>query len=94
MQILSEICTSDNEHVQKEVTRAFALLLRKFPQKNIIIFGAEHILQLFTSTKYADVAIACIETFHDISPLQFKVFDGVKYIKSLFKVLNTLTRFI
>jgi hypothetical protein len=69
------------------------LLLHKFPHKAVVLEAANGISTLFCRTASADVAIAAVECFRNLSPLQFMLFDGVKHIKKMLDVEKQLSRF-
>lgn len=84
---------AEDEQVQLECVKILKLLLTRFPKKEIIVASAESIALMFSSTAYADVAVACIESFKDLSILQYRLFDGGRFIRSMHSILPTLTRF-
>jgi len=69
------------------------LLLHKFPHKAVVLEAADGISTLFCRTASADVAIAAVECFRNLSPLQFMLFDGVKHVKKMLDVEKQLSRF-
>ena len=80
MELLKEISKSNNEQVQLESIKIFKLLLTRFPQKETILASAECISATFSSTTFVAVAVACIEAFKDMSPLQYRLFDGARFL--------------
>jgi hypothetical protein len=80
IEILSEISKSNCEQVQLESIKLFKLLLNRFPQKETILSSAECIAATFSTTAFVAVAVACIEAFKDMSPLQYRLFDGARFV--------------
>lgn len=73
--------------------KALQTLLTKFPQRDLVIQAAEHISKLFATTNFATVAVAALECFKGLSPLQARVFNGAKYVRDMYNVQHALARF-
>jgi hypothetical protein len=91
--LLYELCKAPVENVQLMCTKTLQLLLTKFPQRELVIQAAEQISKLFATTSFATVAVAALECFKGLSPLQAKVFNGAKYVREMYNVQSTLARF-
>jgi hypothetical protein len=91
--LLYELCKAPVENVQLMCTKTLQLLLTKFPQRDLVIQAAEQISKLFATTSFATVAVAALECFKGLSPLQAKVFNGAKYVREMYNVQSTLARF-
>jgi hypothetical protein len=91
--LLYELCKAPVENVQLMCTKTLQLLLTKFPQRDLVIQAAQQISKLFATTSFATVAVAALECFKGLSPLQAKVFNGAKYVREMFNVQSTLARF-
>jgi hypothetical protein len=91
--LLYELCKAPAENVQLMCTKTLQLLLTKFPQRDLVIQAAEQISKLFATTSFATVAVAALECFKGLSPLQAKVFNGTKYVREMYNVQSTLARF-
>ena len=91
--LLYELCKTPAERVQLLCAKILQLLLTKFSQRTLVIEAAEQICKLFISTPHVNVAIASLDCFMGLSPLQARVFDGAKYVRDMFNVPNALARF-
>ena len=91
--LLYELCDSPQERVQLVCVKALQLLLTKFSQRDLVVQAAERICRLFVRTEYADVAVAALECFRGLSPLQARVFDSARYVREMFDVQRALLRF-
>ena len=93
LHLLYELGGSRHERVQSMCVKALQLLMTKFNQKKIVIESADQLSILFSSTKYADVAISVLDSFKGLSSLQARVFNSSAYIKNMFNIQLALTRF-
>ena len=92
--LLKELYTSiPEEDLQLQILQILKLLLSKCEEKQIVIEAAEMISHLFVKTIYAEVAIQCLQAFHQLNPLQLKLFHSIKYIQAMIDVYYHLTRF-
>lgn len=91
--LLHELCDSPEEKVQLLCVRILKTLLTKFSQKTLVVDAAEKISKVFMRTAHADVAVAAIESFKGLSPLQAKVFNSAKYVREMLDVQTALVRF-
>ena len=93
LHLLYELGGSRHERVQSMCVKALQLLMTKFNQKKLVIESADQLSILFSSTKYADVAISILDCFKGLSSLQARVFNSSAYIKNMFNIQLALTRF-
>jgi hypothetical protein len=93
LSLLYELCRAPVEKVQLMCSKTLQILLNKFSQRELVIAAAEQICKMFINTTYASVAVASLECFKGLSPLQAKVFNGAKYVKEMYNVQQTLSRF-
>ncbi|KAJ1403577.1 hypothetical protein B484DRAFT_225915, partial [Ochromonadaceae sp. CCMP2298] len=76
LSLLFELSLSPCLEVQQSCLRALQLLLVKFPQKDLVLDAAQRISRLFLGTQHAAVAVAAVQAFQGLSPLQAQVFRG------------------
>jgi len=93
LSLLFELCGSPSEAVQLLCVKVLQLLLTKFPQRSLVMEAAERICQLYATTEFADVAIAALESFKGLSPLQAKVFSTSRPVRDMFDLQSALARF-
>lgn len=91
--LLRELCDSPDEKVQLVCVKILKTVLTKFSQKQLVVDAAEGISKLFMHTSHADVAVAAIESFKGLSPLQAKVFNSAKCVREMLDVQTALVRF-
>jgi hypothetical protein len=91
--LLKEISKVANEPIQLFCISLYKLLLMKFTQLEIIHYAVEELCRLFLSTNNCNIAIAVLTIFQDLSPLQMKLFNSVKYMRLMLDVENHLIRF-
>jgi hypothetical protein len=91
--LLKEISKVSNESIQLFCISLYKLLLMKFTQLEIIHYAVEELCRLFLSTNNYNIAIAVLTIFQDLSPLQMKLFNSVKYMRLMLDVENHLIRF-
>ena len=93
LSLLYELCGSPSEAVQLLCVKVLQLLLTKFPQRSLVMDAAERICLLYATTDHANVAIASLESFKGLSPLQAKIFSGSRPVRDMFDLQSALTRF-
>jgi len=95
MNVVKEISMVTIESLQITCLSIYRLLLLKFPSTQIIMNAAEGISSIFMTSSISNVLEYALDCFKDLSPLQLKLFECNKYMKTMLQTsLEThLSRF-
>jgi hypothetical protein len=76
------------------VISCYKILLTKFPHSDLIHYAVKQLCRMFLSTNSYEIGIEILKIFHSLSPLQMKLFNSSKYMRSMIDVENHLLRFL
>jgi hypothetical protein len=93
LQLVREISKVNHLPIQLLCVALYKMLLLKFTQLEIIEHSVEQLCRMFLSTNDYTLALAILQIFHELSPLQMKLFDSVRYVRLLLDVEHHLARF-
>lgn len=93
LQLIKELSKVNNNSLQLTCIALYKLLLTKFPQITIIHHAVEQLCRMFLSTNQRQIGLEILKIFNELSPLQMKLFESVKYMKLMLDVEHHLLRF-